>query len=145
MTDAFVDPYSAGFFYKEIADGEYVMILAIPGTTVNLAQFVANVRLDPECVNASLSWKPWSAKESDSLSWLPWSAHGSDASDCFHRGYYRTLQRLRPCLDEIIANLTAKGVPLSYVTGHSQGGAVSTLYHHLKDRALSRHGVVTFD
>jgi len=69
-----------------------------------------------------------------------WSTHVNGKT--VHAGFYSYQNSLSRCVNNHKNNLAGRGIPLSYIVGHSLGGASATVYAQMHGNA--RHGVVTF-
>jgi len=59
-----------------------------------------------------------------------------------HAGFFGYQNSLAGCVNREKNALAARGIPLSYIVGHSLGGSAATIYSQLHGQA--RHGLVTF-
>jgi len=59
----------------------------------------------------------------------------------YHGGFYDYVIMTKSCVDSRVNLLSSWGIPLSYITGHSLGGAAATVYQQLSNNGAT---VVTF-
>jgi len=59
-----------------------------------------------------------------------------------HAGFFNYQNSLAGCINSEKNSLAGRGIPLSYIVGHSLGGSAATVYSQMHGQA--RHGLVTF-
>jgi len=62
----------------------------------------------------------------------------------YHQGFHDYVLDVRGCLDSGVSQLKSWGIPVTYVIGHSLGGAAATTYNHMRGYTMPGSKVITF-